>query len=646
MRTFSKGRCGSAGRCLGLGALLVATLQLGHGLDQPERIFNGRDLSGWTVEPEAMAACWTVQDGVLHLQNDDAMTGSILWTTREYADFLLECEFRLGEETVDTGIFLRHPREQIQIGQSGSLKRDMTGSPYIDGVGYPVEADGVGDLLKTDGWNRLSIRAVGPTYTVLLDGVEVLDYESPTAEERGPIGIQLHSKRVMTAAFRNIRLTAINPPDPAMKHSLNINGRHFVDSTGKPFFWLADTAWNGALKATEAEWARYLDTRAGQGFNVIQFVLNRWRGADRPLHGRIFDLVDGRIVADDAALEAMDRYLQAVVDRGMVPAPVMFWTNNPAPYQQKEDWMQRDITNPYFDEESMIEIGRRMVARWEHLHPVWILAGDGDYRGREFADLWRRVGRAVFAGHPDALVTTHPCGATWVGDLYRDEPWFKIVGIQSGHGTSEHDLRMLTQGPWSTRWQEIHKPFVNLEPNYEGAVSYHSGEPHTPFNVRRAAWWSLLGAPTAGITYGTNSIWAWLRGEDESAEGHGNGWKGGPWTNWLESEGIRQMTLLKAIFEELPWTDLRPADHLVDDQPGYKDAEAFIKAAALEDGSLILAYKPLGERISLQLPDPHRISAGEWIDPRNGDRQPARAEPGDRLVYRSPDDRDWLLVLR
>jgi hypothetical protein len=233
-----------------------------------------------------------------------------------------------------------------------------------------------------------------------------------------------------------------------------------------------------------------------------------------------------------------------------------------------------------------------------------------------------------------------------VGDLYADEPWYAFVGIQSGHGTAEYHLRFLTQGPYSNRWAEIEKPFVNLEPNYEGAKSYHTGEPHTAFNVRRAAYWSLLGAPVAGITYGTNSIWAWLRGADESAEGHGDGWKGGPWSDWLESDGIRHMSLMKTIFESLPWTDLRPADHLLHGQPGFADPEAFIKAAALPDQSLIVVYKPTGDQVGMQLPHPERITQAEWIDPRTGGKTPASPEPGDPLAYRSPDNQDWLLVLR
>ena len=42
---------------------------------------------------------------------------------------------------------------------------------------------------------------------------------------------------------------------------------------GEPFFWLADTAWELFHRYTPADAARYLETRAAQGFTVVQAVL-------------------------------------------------------------------------------------------------------------------------------------------------------------------------------------------------------------------------------------------------------------------------------------------------------------------------------------------------------------------------------------
>ena len=108
------------------------------------------------------------------------------------------------EGKIDSGVFLRHEKDQIQIGISGSLKRDMTASPYIPGKGYPVEAKGVAELLKEGEWNTMKITAKGPLYSVELNGKEVMTYTSDTALEKGPIGLQMHAGVAMKIDFRAI----------------------------------------------------------------------------------------------------------------------------------------------------------------------------------------------------------------------------------------------------------------------------------------------------------------------------------------------------------------------------------------------------------------------------------------------------------
>ena len=112
----------------------------------------------------------------------------------------------------DSGAGLKLPieKQQVQIGISGSLKRDMTGSVYVPGKGYPLEADNVTKLLKPTDWNTLRINVSGGKYDISLNGQHVLTFESGEYEDKGPIGLQLHPNREMSIAFRNIRLRKIN----------------------------------------------------------------------------------------------------------------------------------------------------------------------------------------------------------------------------------------------------------------------------------------------------------------------------------------------------------------------------------------------------------------------------------------------------
>ena len=161
-------------------------------------------LKGWKVPKGNEASKWyQVTNDILEVRSGSKKKGSVLWTKKEYQDFEVSLGFRFIEGTIDSGIHLRNS-DQIQIGISGSLKRDMTCSPYIPGKGYPVEAKNIKKLLKPKDWNQMRIRAVGQNYTVWLQEEEVMKYKSSSAKEKGPIGIQLHGSRNMKIDFQDI----------------------------------------------------------------------------------------------------------------------------------------------------------------------------------------------------------------------------------------------------------------------------------------------------------------------------------------------------------------------------------------------------------------------------------------------------------
>ena len=169
-------------------------------------LFNGKDLSGWKVPKGNI--WWKVEKGVLVCQSGPNKRGSTLWTEEKFADFHLELDFRYQGQ-VDTGVFLRTSKQQVQIGVSRSLKRDMTGSVYVSGKGYPGRAEGVAKLLKIGEWNRMSIEARGPKYVVSLNGKQVLTYTAEKVPATGPIGLQLHGGVDMRVEFRGLRIAKL-----------------------------------------------------------------------------------------------------------------------------------------------------------------------------------------------------------------------------------------------------------------------------------------------------------------------------------------------------------------------------------------------------------------------------------------------------
>ena len=172
-------------------------------------IFNGKDLSGWEVPDGNDEAGWyKAVEGVLKIQSGSKKKGSILWSKKKYRNFVVEFEFRMGEGRVDSGMHVR-TKDQIQIGISGSLNRDMTCSPYIPGKGYPVEAKNIKKLLRPKDWNTMRIQAIGKEYTVWLQGEKVMTYKYDSAIDEGPIGIQLHGGRVMGIDYRKLKLAEL-----------------------------------------------------------------------------------------------------------------------------------------------------------------------------------------------------------------------------------------------------------------------------------------------------------------------------------------------------------------------------------------------------------------------------------------------------
>ena len=193
--------------------LLVGCTSFAYG-DKLPTVFNGKNLEGWKA-PDGNKVWFTAEDGVLNVQNGPDRKGQTLWTAKKYKNFVMEFEFKMGKGTVDTGIYMRNDRDQIQIGISGSLKIDMTGLPYIPGKGYPHK-DNVAvnkaknAVLKPKDWNSMTIVAKGNNYSVWLNNKFIMSYESESAIKEGPVGIQLHGNREMSCQYRKIQLAELN----------------------------------------------------------------------------------------------------------------------------------------------------------------------------------------------------------------------------------------------------------------------------------------------------------------------------------------------------------------------------------------------------------------------------------------------------
>jgi hypothetical protein len=177
-------------------------------------LFNGKDLTNFKADDAK--PFWRVENGVLIGENDAAMKGHYLWTQKEYKDFVIEFDVRwktTTERGVDTGLEMRKPKIQLQLGVSGSLRVDMTGSFYTGGKpAYPEagQAKNAKQLMKPEGeWNTFRIQAKGDTFTCWINGKKASEYTDPKFSGAAPLGLQIHGNVPMKCEYRNIKIAEL-----------------------------------------------------------------------------------------------------------------------------------------------------------------------------------------------------------------------------------------------------------------------------------------------------------------------------------------------------------------------------------------------------------------------------------------------------
>jgi len=187
---------------------LAAVLSCRAGEPKFQPLFNGKDLTNFKAADAK--PFWRVEDGVLIGENDAAKKGSYLFTEKEYGDFIIEFDVRwkgVPPRGVDTGVEMRKPKIQLQLGVSGSLKVDMSGSFYVGNYPEAGQAKEAKTLMKPEGeWNTFRIQAKGDTFTCWINGKKASEYTDAKFSGAAPLGLQIHSGVEMKCEYRNVKI--------------------------------------------------------------------------------------------------------------------------------------------------------------------------------------------------------------------------------------------------------------------------------------------------------------------------------------------------------------------------------------------------------------------------------------------------------
>lgn len=408
---------------------------------------------------------------------------------------------------------------------------------------------------------------------------------------------------------------------------------HLAYDDGTPFFWMGCTAWNGAMKSSEADWDHYLQHRRDHHYNLIQFVTTQWRGGDANRDGDLAYEGSGRIEINPLFFQKLDKRVDRINEYGLIAAPVLLWA---LPFGEG-----RHLSPGYhLPVEEAILLARYIVARYQGNQVIWILGGDGRYFDA-FEDRWKAIGQGVFSGIDHAPATLHPHGQSYIGDIYTGEAWYSIMGYQSSHGYGQSTVDFINREAVANDWDKLRPmPHINMEPLYENIR-----QDQTPENVRNAIWWSLFATPVAGVTYGANGIWPWVEKDGGPILNH----RQAPWTvswkNSLELPVSREMKYLYEFIDQFDWWEFYPDPGLLLEQPGDEQYDKYVGALSNRDRSQVLVYIPKKGTVTIRNPFGFSYEA-RWFDLTRNEYTPAELSLApEKLTISQDGDTGMVLIL-
>jgi hypothetical protein len=202
-------------RVLIVNALLIAFAAGAVGADEPEpiRLFNGKDLDGWT---HAGPGSFDLKDGELRTVGG---MGLLWYSRRTFADYTLRLEFKTTRLADNSGVFVRFsdpqgdPWKAVKEGEEVQIQ-DGAKRLHTGGI-YPVKNASELASNPPGQWNSMEVTLTGSTINVKINGKHVTEYTSPKPQppDGGYVGLQNHDPD-SHVTFRNVTLVEHDAPKP------------------------------------------------------------------------------------------------------------------------------------------------------------------------------------------------------------------------------------------------------------------------------------------------------------------------------------------------------------------------------------------------------------------------------------------------
>jgi hypothetical protein len=437
-----------------------------------------------------------------------------------------------------------------------------------------------------------------------------------------------------------------------MSHALprlqiHSNNPHLLQTEdGNPFLMIGDTAWELFHRLTNEEAIWYFDQRKRQKFNMIwAVVLAEFDGLRTPdRYGQLPLIDEDPSKLNEEYFARLDMLIQAAADRGLYVGLLPTWGDK--------------VTAPWgagpriFDVENAYNYANFLAKRYKNQsNLLWVLGGDRPPKieegtwmepyakdlgleAEDWTPIWDEFARGIIDGTDGkALITYHPQGGSERTSRYlHDKSWLHLNAMQTGHGNGrDQNVDAMIAQDYA---KLPPKPTFDAEPCYEDhpVSPWPTWDPKDgyfdEYDVRRTIYRGIF-AGGCGVIYGHHSVW-------QFASEHK------PWVNHAKMDwktavlrpGAEQLWVLRSIFEDVDFAQLRPADEFLVNVIG----EGGDEIRALATNNHILVYMPHSSSVEI-------AGAGEkgtWVDPRSGEK--SLATKIENRFY-APNDIDWVVIV-
>ena len=188
--------------------LLISSLIVTISSCPQTKIFNGRDLSGWTIHGTEK---WYVEGKELVCESGPDKGYGYLSTDKPYKNFELTLKFK-QEANGNSGVFIRSSIEgtkisgwQVEVAPAGQ----HTGGIYESyGRGWLIQPKPEDEqYLKTGEWNDMKIRVVNDEVTSWLNGHQMVNLkDEKIGQGNGFIALQIHDGGGIKVRWKDIQI--------------------------------------------------------------------------------------------------------------------------------------------------------------------------------------------------------------------------------------------------------------------------------------------------------------------------------------------------------------------------------------------------------------------------------------------------------